>query len=141
MTIPCERREIKVSEMPGALRKKPLTIYSFHRIGKDAVRCGNTCLRPYRPAHNPTGACMISGHLDTPEWTNCQYYPNKQSLLFALLEQHMEKVAEAMETACCKAQGKPLLEMLNEVMQRFLDAKLAGTDISTALYRISAEIW
>lgn len=69
-----------------------------------------------------------------------QYYPNKQSLLFALLEQHMEKVSEAMETACDKAQGKPLLEMVGEVVQRFLDAKLARTDISTALYKISAEI-
>ncbi len=69
-----------------------------------------------------------------------QYYPNKQSLLFSLLERHMEKVSEAMETACEKARGKPLLEMVSEVVQRFLDAKLARTDISTALYKISAEI-
>ncbi len=69
-----------------------------------------------------------------------QYYPNKQSLLFALLEQHMEKVSEAMEAACNNARGRPLLEMVGEVVQRFLDAKLARTDISTALYKISAKI-
>ena len=69
-----------------------------------------------------------------------QYYPNKQSLLFALFEQHMEKVSETMETACDNARGKPLLEMVGEVVQRFLDAKLARTDISTALYKISGEI-
>ena len=52
----------------------------------------------------------------------------------------MEKVSEAMEAACDNARGKPLLEMLGEIVQRFLDAKLARTDISTALYKISAEI-
>ena len=69
-----------------------------------------------------------------------QYYPNKQSLLFALLSKHMDKVAEAMEATCDKARGRPLREMVGEVVERFLDAKLARTDISTALYRISAEI-
>ncbi len=69
-----------------------------------------------------------------------QYYPNKQSLLSALLERHMRKVSEAMETACRRAQGKPLQDMTCEVVERFLDAKLARTDISTALYKISAEI-
>jgi AcrR family transcriptional regulator len=29
-----------------------------------------------------------------------QYYPNKQSLLFALLEQHRDQVSVAVETAC-----------------------------------------
>ena len=68
------------------------------------------------------------------------YYPNKQSLLNALLERHMDKVSEAVETACDNVQGRPLLEMVGEVVQRFLDAKLARTDISTALYKISAKI-
>lgn len=69
-----------------------------------------------------------------------QYYPNKQSLLFALLEEHMSKVSEAVEMACDKARGKPLLEMLSDVVQRFVDAKLVRTDISVALYQISADI-
>ena len=69
-----------------------------------------------------------------------QYYPNKQSLLFAVFEQHMDKVAEAMESACDDVRGKPLFEMLGEVVRRFLEAKLARIDISTALYRISAGI-
>ena len=69
-----------------------------------------------------------------------QYYPNKQALLCALLDQHMNKVSEAMEKACDSAKGKPLLEMIGEVVERFLDAKLARTDISTALYKISAEV-
>ena len=32
-----------------------------------------------------------------------QYYPNKKSLLFAVLEDHLEKVTVAVETACERA--------------------------------------
>jgi AcrR family transcriptional regulator len=69
-----------------------------------------------------------------------QYYPNKQSLLFALLEDHLGKVSSAMEAACARARGKPLAEMMKEVVEAFVDAKMARADISTALYRIAAEV-
>ncbi len=69
-----------------------------------------------------------------------QYYPNKQALLFALLDAHMTKGSEAVEVACKEARGKPLADMLNHVVQRFIDAKLVRADISTALYRISTDI-
>jgi AcrR family transcriptional regulator len=69
-----------------------------------------------------------------------QYYPNKQSLLFAVLENHMNKVAEAVEDACEHARGKPMAVMVQEVVEAFVDAKMARTDISTALYRIAAEV-
>lgn len=69
-----------------------------------------------------------------------QYYPNKLSLLSALLEEHMEKVADAVEVACVNAEGKPLAEMVDVIVQRFLDAKLKRTDISVALYKISGQV-
>ena len=69
-----------------------------------------------------------------------QYYPNKQSLLFAVLEDHLDKVSAAVEVACERARGKPLAEMVKEVVEAFVDAKMARTDISTALYRIAAEV-
>ncbi len=69
-----------------------------------------------------------------------QYYPNKQSLLFAVLEEHMDKVSEAVEMACEDARGKPLLEMVSDVVQRFVDAKMRRIDLSMALYQISAEV-
>jgi AcrR family transcriptional regulator len=70
-----------------------------------------------------------------------QYYPNKQSLLFAVLEDHLDKVSAAVEAACHHARGKPLAEMVKDVVEAFVDAKMARTDISTALYRIAAESW
>jgi AcrR family transcriptional regulator len=69
-----------------------------------------------------------------------QYYPNKQSLLFAVLEAHMNKMADAVEGACKRTRGKPTAEVVQEVVEAFVDAKMERTDISTALYRIAAEI-
>jgi AcrR family transcriptional regulator len=69
-----------------------------------------------------------------------QYYPNKQSLLFALLEDHLDKVASAVEAACTRARGRTLMELARDVVEAFVDAKLARTDISTALYRIAAQV-
>lgn len=69
-----------------------------------------------------------------------QYYPNKQSLLFAVLEDHLDKVSAAVETACRQARHRPLLEMVREVVESFVDAKMERTDISMALYQIAADV-
>jgi len=69
-----------------------------------------------------------------------QYYPNKQSLLFAVLEDHLDKVSAAMEAACKQGSYKPLSEMVREVVEAFVDAKMERTDISMALYQIAADV-
>jgi AcrR family transcriptional regulator len=69
-----------------------------------------------------------------------QYYPNKQSLLFAVLSEHLDKVASAVEVACDQSRGKPLAEMIRAVVEAFLAAKLERTDISMALYKSAAEV-
>ena len=69
-----------------------------------------------------------------------QYYPNKQSLLFAVLETHLEKVSAAVENACGPARGKPLAQMMEDVVMALVDAKMERTDISIALYKIAAEV-
>ena len=69
-----------------------------------------------------------------------QYYPNKQSLLFAVLEHHMNNVAARVEAACESACHKPLAEMIREMVEAFVDAKMERADISVALYRVSADV-
>jgi AcrR family transcriptional regulator len=69
-----------------------------------------------------------------------QYFPNKQSLLFAVLEDHLEKVTEAVEDACEHARHKPLTEMIKEVVEAFVDAKIARADISVALYKVAPDL-
>jgi AcrR family transcriptional regulator len=68
-----------------------------------------------------------------------QYFPNKQALLFAVLERHMLRTVKAVEEACAANQHEPLSTMVNALVNRFIDAKLADRDTSVALYRIAAE--
>jgi AcrR family transcriptional regulator len=69
-----------------------------------------------------------------------QYFPNKQSLLFAVLEDHLDKISTVVETACERARHQPLAQMVKNVVEAFVDAKMERTDISTALYRIAADV-
>jgi AcrR family transcriptional regulator len=69
-----------------------------------------------------------------------QYFPNKQALLFAVLERHLLLVSKAVEDACATNHFQPLEVMVDELVNRFIDAKLADRDTSVALYRIAAEV-
>jgi AcrR family transcriptional regulator len=69
-----------------------------------------------------------------------QYYPNKQSLLFAVLTDHFEEIAAAVDAACDQARHKPLAEMIGTVVEAFIDAKMADIDVSLALYQIAADV-
>ena len=69
-----------------------------------------------------------------------QYYPNKQSLLFAVLENHLNSVMARVEAVCERACHKPLAQMIREMVEAFVDAKMERADISVALYRVSADL-
>ena len=69
-----------------------------------------------------------------------QYYPNKQSLLFAVLENHLDNVMARTEAACERACHKPLGEMIREMVEAFVDAKMERAAIAVALYRVSADV-
>ncbi len=69
-----------------------------------------------------------------------QYYPNKKSLLFAVLENHFDHVATKVEAACESARHKPLAEMIREMVEGFVDAKMERADISVALYRVAGDV-
>src|SRR3984957_17446096 len=69
-----------------------------------------------------------------------QYFPNKQSLLFAVLKAHFNRGAEGVETTGERARGKPLAELVKQVVEAFVDVKMERADISTALYHIAAGI-
>jgi AcrR family transcriptional regulator len=69
-----------------------------------------------------------------------QYFPNKQSLLFAVLEDHLEKVTQAVEDACEHARQKPLTEMIKQTVEASVNTKIARADISIALYKIAPDI-
>ena len=68
-----------------------------------------------------------------------QYYPNKQSLLFAVMESHFNHVLARVEAACASASHKPLAKMLREMVEAFVDAKMERADISVALHQVVAD--
>jgi AcrR family transcriptional regulator len=69
-----------------------------------------------------------------------QYYPNKQALLFAVFEDHMDKMSRAVETACAEGSYKPMSEMIRRVVEAFVDVKMQRADISVALYKVAPEV-
>lgn len=68
-----------------------------------------------------------------------QYYPNRDALLAAVLEKHLEGVAAAVERACQEHRGKPLAEMASAFVLAFLDAKLRDPEEARALYAVAEE--
>jgi AcrR family transcriptional regulator len=69
-----------------------------------------------------------------------QYYPNKESLLFSVLDQHLGNVVSAVEQACNEHHHDDLKTMVEALVTAFVDAKMGRPDISVALYSISAAL-
>jgi len=68
-----------------------------------------------------------------------QYFPNKEALLFAVLERHLATLAGAIEKAC--GENPCATEMIAEtIVKAYLQAKMAQAEISPALYRIAMEL-
>jgi AcrR family transcriptional regulator len=69
-----------------------------------------------------------------------QYYPNKQSLLQAVLQRHLDYVAESVEQACNQNHHETLAVMVEGLVRAFVDAKTVRVDESRALYLVAAEL-
>jgi AcrR family transcriptional regulator len=69
-----------------------------------------------------------------------QYFPNKQSLLAAVLERHLLHVVEAVEAACEQAKGLQIEDMASAAIDGFMTAKLERPATSKALYAVAAEV-
>jgi AcrR family transcriptional regulator len=69
-----------------------------------------------------------------------QYFPNKQALLRAVLERHLDEVVTAVERACEQCRGHALEDMASALITAFLDAKMKSIRTSAALYAISADV-
>jgi AcrR family transcriptional regulator len=69
-----------------------------------------------------------------------QYFPNKRSLLQAVLRKHLNSVTEAFESACLEHRGKPLADMVAAIAAAFFRTKMVEPRASLALYSVSADI-
>ncbi|MEJ2378089.1 MAG: TetR/AcrR family transcriptional regulator [Pseudolabrys sp.] len=69
-----------------------------------------------------------------------QYFPQKQALLFALLQRHLESVSDAVSATCTCCLGMSLDEMSDTLVKGFLDAKAQDIAVTRALYMVAAEL-
>jgi AcrR family transcriptional regulator len=72
--------------------------------------------------------------------TMYQYFPHKQALLYAVLDQYLDDVVMAVEEACVRLAGGRLAEMSDGLTEAYLDAKLRHMPASLALYAVAAEL-
>ena len=70
-----------------------------------------------------------------------QYYPNKRSLLFAVLENHLNTVAARVEATCESACHRQLAEMVKEMVEAFVDAKMESAQTSPWRSTESRPMW
>lgn len=69
-----------------------------------------------------------------------QYYPHKQSLLYAVLERHLRRVGEAVEGAATSVHHTSLATMVSTVVEAFVQAKTKRLDEARALYVVGDEL-
>jgi AcrR family transcriptional regulator len=69
-----------------------------------------------------------------------QYFPNKKSLLQAVLKRHLSQVASAVEIVCREQEGKPLRQMATALITAVLRAKMRDAKTSAALYSVSSDV-
>jgi AcrR family transcriptional regulator len=69
-----------------------------------------------------------------------QYFPNKQALLFAVLERHLEEIVDAIETACSRCRAAPAAEMAEAIVKAYVSAKTERCEVSRALYLVAVEL-
>lgn len=68
-----------------------------------------------------------------------QYYPNKQALLLAVLNQHLEKIIQAIESVCDELSGQPLDAIGRGITSAFVAVKMQRPDVSRALYMLPSD--
>lgn len=82
----------------------------------------------------------IAAHAGVSVGTLYQYFPNKSSLLQALVKEHLETVALAVETACAAVHGASTAKMAEAITSAFVQAKFRNIDASVALYAVSDDV-
>lgn len=69
-----------------------------------------------------------------------QYFPNKEALLFAVLQRHFEQLVDALEAIGSDNIERPLAERAMEIADAYVSVKIAHPEATTALYRVAGAI-
>jgi AcrR family transcriptional regulator len=69
-----------------------------------------------------------------------QYFPNKQSVLFAVLERYLKELMDTLEAACEAQRGGTAEAMTEAAVRAYLQVKADRPEVSRALYLIVIEL-
>ena len=72
--------------------------------------------------------------------TMYQYFPHKQSLIYALNERYLQALAETVEITCRSQYGAPIDQMVEVLIDTYWRAKNAQPEVTRALYRSVVEL-
>lgn len=72
--------------------------------------------------------------------TMYQYFPHKESLVYALNERYLQALADKIEAVCASRQGAPIGDMVEALVETYWRAKTEQVDVTRALYRSVAEL-
>lgn len=82
----------------------------------------------------------VAERAGTSVGTLYQYYPHKQSLLYAVLQRHLRRIGEAVEKAAMSVHRTSLATMVSAVIEAFVRAKTERLEEARALYIVSDEL-
>lgn len=69
-----------------------------------------------------------------------QYFPNKQSLFYAVNQRYLDMLAERVEEACKKYHGRPFAEMAAALVGTYIEVKVERRDVTRVLYLAAVEV-
>ena len=118
-------------------RKKPTQKRSIHTVGAVFEACIQVLLASGVERLTTTKVAERAG---VSVGTLYQYFPNKESLLSAVLENYLGAVISEVEAACAEGKGQALDAMASLVVKSFLQAKMRNQDVSKALYAVSSDV-
>jgi len=72
--------------------------------------------------------------------TMYQYFPNKQALLYAVLNRHLDHVLDVVEGTCRLSQGMNAADQVQSLLAAYIDVKTSNPSESIALYRVITEL-
>jgi AcrR family transcriptional regulator len=68
-----------------------------------------------------------------------QYFPNKQTLVYSLLERYLDARDNALEETCQALGGRPVETLIAGAVNTYIDSKLDHVDLAAALYAAAVE--
>jgi AcrR family transcriptional regulator len=118
-------------------RKHPVQARSTATVDAILTACIQVLLRTGKEKLTTT---LVAARAGVSVGTLYQYFPNKRSLLQAVLRDHLTRVTEAVEAACAAHEGLPICELIRGVANGFFHAKMIEPRVALALYSVSSDV-